>query len=268
MNRAPSVLAVGLGRAAYECRLFFRRKEAVFFTFLFPVMLLVLFGSIFGGTVDGTNIRYSQVLCAGILASALASVTFVSLSIGIATERDEGGLKRLAGTPMPRASYFVGKVGLVLVTALAEIFMVLGIGALFFGVKLPTSPARWLTFAWVLVLGLTACTLLGIAMSSVPKNAKSAAAVVNLPFVGLQFISGVFVPFWQLSPALRGFASLFPLKWLAQGFRSVFLPDAFLRQEPGHSWQHGQTALVLLAWCGIGAVLCARTFRWTSTRDR
>ena len=263
----PSVLTVGLARAGYELKLFFRRKEAVFFTFLFPVMFLILFGLVFGNNdVEGTGLRYSQVLVAGIMASGLMSVTFVNLAIGITTERDEGSLKRLAGTPMPKASYFIGKIGMVLVCVIAEVALLMIIGLLFFGLHLPSAPARWLTFGWVLVLGTIAATLLGIAASSVPRSAKSAAAVINLPFVALQFISGVYVPYSDLSGTVRIVASIFPLKWIAQGFRSVFLPDAFLRTEPGGSWQHGQMALVLIGWSILGAILCARTFRWSADR--
>ena len=262
---APSVLSVGIARAAYELKLFFRRKEAVFFTFLFPVMFL--FGLLFGsGKIDGTNIRYAQVLVAGIMASGLMSVTFGNLAIGITTERDEGTLKRLAGTPLPKAAYFIGKIAMVLVCVIAEIALLMLVGLVFFGLKLPTDPAGWLTFAWVLVLGTIACTLLGIAFSSVPRSAKSAAAVVNRPFVALQFISGVYVSYADLSPAVRAVASVFPLKWIAQGFRSVFLPDSFLRTEPGGSWQHGQMALVLVGWSIFSAFLCARTFRWSADR--
>ena len=263
----PSTLSIGLVRAKYEIRLFFRSKEAVLFTFLFPIMLLLLFGSIFSGDVEGTNIPYTQVLCSGILASSIASVTFVNLAISIATERDDGALKRLVGTPMPKLSYFIGKIGLVTVTSVAEVALVLLVGTTMFDLSLPSDAGKWFTFAWTLFLGLIACTLLGIAMSSVPKSAKSAAAVVNLPFVALQFISGVFVPFWQLSSTLRTVASLLPLKWMAQGFRSVFLPDSFLQVEPGGSWQAGPRAVVLLGWCVIGLLLCARTFRWTSKSE-
>jgi ABC-2 type transport system permease protein len=257
-------LRVGMARAKYEVRLFIRRKDALFFTLLLPVMFLLLFGMIFGsGKIKGTDLQYSQVLVAGILAAGIASVSFVNLAISIANERHEGGLKRLAGTPMPKLSYFIGKVGLVLATVTAEIILLLIVGVLFFKLKLPTELGRWFTFTWVLVLGVTACTLLGIAVSNVPKSAKSAAAVVNLPFVALQFVSGVYVPFDQLSPGVRAFASVFPLKWMGQGFRSVFLPDTYLKvAEPGHSWQHGTMALVLLGWCVIGGLLCARTFRW------
>ena len=58
-------------------------------------------------------------------------------------------------------------------------------------------------------------------------------------------------------------ASLFPLKWMAQGLRSVFLPAGPRRQGAGRSpGSSGRVALVLGIWCVIGLVLCVRTFRW------
>lgn len=258
----PSTVRVGLERGRHELRCFFRSRESLLFTLMFPVMLLVLFGAIFGGNTAINGVKYAQVLMAGIMASGLASVTFVNLAISIATERDAGDLKRLLATPMPKSAYFIGKFVQVLVTMLVEFALILAVGVTLYGVKLPTSPARWFTFAWLTVLGSVACSALGIAVSSLPKNAKSAAPLVNLPFVALQFISGVFVPFNELSPTLRGVASLFPLKWLAQGYRSVLLPDRYLTVEASHSWQHGQAALALGIWVVVGTALCVKTFRW------
>ncbi len=114
---------------------------------------------------------------------------------------------------------------------------------------------------------MVTCSLLGIAIASLPRSARSATAVINLPFIALEFASGVFVPFNELPHGLQQVAALFPLKWMAQGLRSVFLPSAFQQVEVGHSWEHGMTALVLVAWCAIGLVLCLATFRWKGRSD-
>jgi ABC-2 type transport system permease protein len=90
-----------------------------------------------------------------------------------------------------------------------------------------------------------------------------------VPVVALQFVSGVFIhPITQLPDWMITLASVFPVKWTAQGFRSVFLPDAMVYQEAGGSWESGRLALVLAAWCVIGLVLCLVTFRWTDRGDR
>ncbi len=258
----PSVAGLSFGRAALELKTFFRRREAVVFTFALPVILLVIFGSIFHGTVDHTGVSFRQYFTAGIIASGIMSVTFVNLGIGIAMERDDGTLKRLAGTPIPKAAYFAGKALSGLVISVVEVVILLAIGVGLYGLKLPTTPERWLTFGWVFLLGVASCTLLGIAASAVPRSARSAAAVLNLPYLVLQFISGVYFPFNSLPKAMQDVAAIFPLKWMCQGLRSVFLPDRMLIAEPAHSWELGKVALVLVAWLVGSLILCLRTFRW------
>jgi ABC-2 type transport system permease protein len=269
VQTSRSLLSLGLARTRYELKLFFRNKEAVGFTLAFPVVLLVLFGAIFSNNkIQDTSVSFGQVVVAGIVASGIASVTFVNMAISIATERDAGTLKRLAGTPMPKAAYFLGKIGLVTVTAVLETAILLVVGATFYGIHLPSDPWRWFTFGWVFVLGLISCTLLGIAMSAVPRSAKSAGPVVNLPFVALQFISGVYVLFQDIPKGLQVVASFLPLKWLAQGFRSVFLPQSYAHVEVAGSWEHPRVALVLALWCVAGFVLAAVTFRWQGRDER
>jgi ABC-2 type transport system permease protein len=195
------------------------------------------------------------------------AISYQNLGMSIAFERERFTLKRLRGTPMPAAAYFVGKIIQVLVAAVAEVAVLLVVGLAFYHLRLPEAAAWW-TFAWVFVLGVAACSLLGIAASSVPRSAaRNGVAVITFPFVILQFISGVYVPFFLVPTWLRDIASVFPLEWMCRGMRSVFVPQA-VALEPGHSWQHGQTALVLSAWIGAGLVLCLTTFHWQNRQDR
>lgn len=263
----PSLLRVGLSRAGLEIRSYLRNRQAVVFTFALPVVLLVLFGAIFTGTAGPTTVPMNQVLISGIVASGLMSTTFASLAVGIAIERDDGTLRRLAATPMPKAAYFIGKLVLVFVTGLAETALLLAIARAFYGLRLPDSPARWATLAWVVTLGITACSLAGIAYSRLAPNARSAAAVVQLPFLSLQMISGVFFLFPTMPKFMQVIAAVFPLKWMAQGLRSVFLPDSFAASEAAGAWEHGRTALVLGAWTVFAFGACLATFRWRGNRE-
>ena len=262
----PSLLTVSASRVGIELRQFFREWDGVVFIFAFPVILLFIFGAVFDFDV-APGISFTQYFLAGMVASGLMLVSFQSLAIAIAVERDDGTLKRLEGTPMPRAAYFLGKVGLVLVTGLLQIAVLLLAGTLVFRLSLPSEPGKWLTFAWVSVLGITAGTLLGIAFSSLPRSGRSATAVVTPVVLVLQFISGVFFVYNELPSWMQDVAQLFPLKWMAQGMRSVFLPDSFESQEVSGSWQHWLTAVVLVAWAVLGLALCLRTFRWRRRDD-
>jgi ABC-2 type transport system permease protein len=260
----PGAWQLGLARGGVEVKAFFRDKMAVAFIFGLPPILLVLLGSIFGSQAATQGVTVGQLFTAGMIAGGIMSTSFQYLAIAIATERENGMLKRLSGTPMPRMAYFAGKVVQVLVCTVAETVLLIVVGMLFYHLHLPTEPGRWWTFAWVFVLGTAACSLLGIAASSVPRSAASAMPVITLPFTVLQFISGVYVPFTVVPAWMRDVASFFPLKWMAQGMRSVFLPEQAAALEPAGSWEHGLTALVLAVWIAAGLVLCAKTFRWQS----
>lgn len=264
--RRPGLLALSQRQGGAELKQFLRTREAVVFTMLFPVLLLVIFGAIFHGDL-GFGVSFRQYFIAGIIASGLLAVGFQNLAISIPIERDRGVLKRFRGTPMPKEVYFIGKVLTVIAIGAAEMVLLLVIGALFYGLSLPTSASKWVTFAWVTLLGITAFTLLGIAFSSVPRTGRAAPAVVTPVALVLQFISGVFFVFTELPKPMQQIAAIFPLKWLCQGMRAVFLPAEFAQNEPAHSYELGKIAAVLGVWCIIGLVLCLLTFRWTSRRE-
>ena len=261
----PGTWRAAAARGAIELRMFFRDQQTVGFIVALPAILLALLASIFGGhdAATGSGVTIGQLYTAGLIAGGIAGTSFTYLGITIAQERANGTLKWLAATPMPRTAYFAGKVVQVIVSALAETALLLAVGVAFYHVHLPSQTSQWLTFAWVFLLGTAACAVAGIAMSSLPKTASAAGPLVSLTLTVLSFISGVYVvPLTTIPAPLRDFGSLFPLTWLAQGMRSVFLPSSAAHLEPAGSWQHGVTALVLLAWIAGGLAVCTRTFRW------
>jgi ABC-2 type transport system permease protein len=262
----PSTPRMGLSRGVIELKQFFRERDAVVFTFILPAFILLMLGFIFDQPVHGTDVRLSQIFAASMIAYGILSTAFISVGVGISADREDGTLKRLRGTPATAGAYVIGKIILVAVTTLAEVALMLGVGILLFHVKLPTEPDRWLSFGWLLLLAIVCCTLLGIAASSLARSARSAPAVMNLPVLGLGFASGIFVHVASLPSAMAAVSSVFPMKWMGQGFRSVFLPDSLAAQEVAGQWEPGRTALVLAAWCVLGLVLSLATFRWTDRR--
>ncbi|AVT37940.1 ABC transporter permease [Plantactinospora sp. BB1] len=267
--RLPSTLRIGLARGAVELKQFFRQRDAVVFTFAFPAFIALMLGLIFDEPAYGVpEVAVSQVFVVGMIAYGIVSTAFISVGVGIALDREDGTLKRLRGTPASAVAYFLGKICLVAVSTAGGIALLLAVGVVLFDLRLPTDPGRWLTFGWLLALSVVACTLLGIAASSLARSAKSAPAVLNLPAIALQFVSGIFVLNDALPDGMVRVASFFPVKWMGQGFRSVFLPDSMMVQEAAGSWEHGRTALVLGAWCVGGLLLCLLTFRWTGRESR
>jgi ABC-2 type transport system permease protein len=261
VNKIPSALSLGIRRGGLEIRQFSRQRESVVFTLLFPVILLAIFGSVFKDTI-APGVTFSQYFVAGMIASGLVNTGFQALAITIPLERDFGALKRLRGTPMPASSYFVGKAILIFVSMLIQILLLLGFGVLFFGLEMPTEMAKWLTFTWLVLLGSACSTALGIAFSIIPKSGRGASAVVSPIVIILQFFSGVFFVFTSLPVWMQQIAAIFPLKWLTQGMRSVFLPDTFATEEVAGQWELGKTFLILLFWLAIGIFFSVRKFKW------
>jgi ABC-2 type transport system permease protein len=262
MSKIPGALNLGLRRGILEIKQFTRQRESVVFTLLFPLILLAIFGSVFKDTI-APGVTFSQYFVAGMVASGLVNSGFQQLAITIPMERDYGSLKRLRGTPMPMASYFIGKALLVFVSMILQVILLLAGGYFFFGLNMPTDLSKWFTFTWLIILGTASSTVLGIAFSTVPKSGRGASAVVSPVVIVLQFFSGVFFIFTQLPSWMQQVAAIFPLKWLTQGMRSVFLPDSFATSEVAKSWETGRTFLILVIWLIVGFVVSLRTFKWS-----
>lgn len=266
---APGVLRAGLSAVRLELLAYFRTPDTIFFTFLFPILMLGIFGVAFdsmgevGAQPDGSGgISMAAYYLPGMVAAGLLLTGVQNLAIDIAREKGEGWLRRLGGTPLSPVSYFIGKGGMILVTSILQLALLLVFAATVLGVELPTDPALWLRFTWIYLLGIATMTLLGIALSAAPRSSRSATAVVLPIAMLLQFISGVYLQFTMLPEWLQNLASLFPLKWLAQGMRSVFLPDHFAGAERSGSWDLWLVALYLAAWFAVGLTVSILTFRW------
>jgi ABC-2 type transport system permease protein len=270
-RRLPGTLRLGLVRGGVELLQFVRERDSIIFGFAYPIVMLAIFATVFGDddpiVVDGVTVSFAQYFLPGMVATGVMLSTYQTLAMSIAIERDDGALKRLRATPLPATSYFLGKVFLSLTTVLVQTALLLAVAALAFDVPLPDDAAHWATFAWVFVLGTATGAVCGVAYSSVPRSGRSASAVVVTPLLVLQFTSGVFFPVSQIPAWMLDLSALFPLKWLAQGMRSVFLPDAFAVAEPAGAWQTGQTAAVLTVWLVVALVVGTRTFRWRRHDD-
>ncbi|MFT4221078.1 MAG: ABC transporter permease [Microbacterium sp.] len=265
-----NTLALGAHRAGHELRSYFRSPDQVFFTFLFPVFMLALFATVFGQTSMGggvdtglPDVPAGQYYLPGMIAAGILLSGVQNLAVDIAMERSDGTLKRLGGTPLPPVSFFLGKFAQVAVTGALQVVLLIVVGVLAFQVELPGTAEKWLTLVWVFVLGLATSALLGIALSAVPRSGRSATAVVIPIVLVLQFVSGVYLAFFLLPDWLQNIAAAFPLKWMAQGMRFVFLPDAYRGYEQGEAWSIGIVAIVLAVWLVVGLVLARATFRWT-----
>ncbi|MBK6563245.1 ABC transporter permease [Candidatus Amarobacter glycogenicus] len=130
-NAPGRLVRLSFERTRFELQTFFRTPEQVFFTFLLPVLFVLIFSTIFSGAIDGPPgaepVQFAQYFVPGMIATGVVSATFASLAMTVAMEQHEGLLRRLSGTPLPRSAYFAGKVGLALVTSFLDVVLILAI---------------------------------------------------------------------------------------------------------------------------------------------
>ncbi|WP_327658107.1 ABC transporter permease [Streptomyces sp. NBC_00483] len=231
------------------------------------VVVALVIAAYISSDVPGTETPMSHLVVAGFAAYLLFQVGLVTLPQILVTEREEGALLRLRATPGGIPAYLVAKSLLIVVVSVATLALLLAAAALVADGPLPQGPGGWLTLAWVTTLGLLAVVPLGAAIGAVLPNPREALALIMLPVMGLLVTSGAVFPITVLPVPLQQVASVFPLKWMAQGLRSALLPDAARAAEPAGSWELPMVALVLTAWAALGFLLAIPLLRRAARRE-
>jgi ABC-2 type transport system permease protein len=244
----------------YEQRTFWRNRRAAFFSLVFPLMYLVVFGTLtHGSTLDVRNhLSMIDFYVPGIIAYAIVLSGFNGVAMAFAARRTYGVFKRIRTTPLPWASYVSGMLGsTVLVVALSVTIMLL-VGILLFGAsfRVATLPGLLAT----LILGTACFTTLGVAASRLitkPENGMGILMVITLP---LTFVSNIWFPIDGAPQWVQDIAGAFPLKPLADGIATAFDPST---SAPGFA---GHDLLVLALWTLAGCAMMANTMRSLSRR--
>ncbi|HEX5763008.1 MAG TPA: ABC transporter permease [Solirubrobacterales bacterium] len=241
----------------YDQKTFWRNPAAVFFTVAFPVILLLIFATVFGDeTVDiGGGIETTTYYVPAIVTLSVISATMQSLAMSLVIAREDGRLKRGRGTPLPPWVFIAGRVGNSIVVALLMLVLIAALGRLAYGVDVPWDNLPAIVLA--LVVGAAAFCCLGIALTAAIPSQDAAAPIVNALLLPLYFLSGVFIPDDQLPSGVIHFADLFPVRHFFEAFFGAYVPAA-----GGSAFEWGNLAVVA-AWGVVGLLIAARRFRWT-----
>jgi ABC-2 type transport system permease protein len=234
-----------------EQMLFWRSRELAFFTFLLPVIFLVLLGSAYGDNeVDG--IRGYDFLLAGMLGYGAASTAFAGLGIVLVVRREAGTLKRLRATPLPGRTYLSGLFSSIIFVYLVEAVILVLLARIIFDVHIP---GRLASLAAALVIGAASFTALGVAVSTLVRTAEGSSAVINAIYIPAAFVSGAFFSADSFPDVLRWIAQVLPLEHFIVLVRDVMLHDVHVYNRLGD-------LAVVAAWGVAGAIVAARRFRW------
>ena len=237
-----------------EQLLFWRNREAAFFTFLLPVIFFLIFASVYGNDhikKEG-GIRAASFLEAGMIGYGVAATCFAGLGISLVVRRESGVLKRIRSTPLPPAIYILGVLGSTFVVFLIEAALIIAIGRFLFSVPVPTEVLSLLV---VLALGALCFAAMGLGITGFVRSAEGSSAVINAVYLPMAIISGTFFTPKDYPGFLKGIATVLPLTHYTELIRNVML-----RHE--QFWSDPVSIAVVLAWGAVGAIAAARRFRW------
>ena len=232
-------------------RLFWRNREAAFFSFLFPVLLLVLLGSVYGDEpIEGVSA--ATYLLVGLLGYGVAATAFASLAITLVVRREAGLLKRVRGTPLSPTTYLTAVIASTVIVIALQVVAQLLIGRYLLDADWPSAPG---SFAAALLFGAAAFAALGIAITVFVRSAEGSSAVVNAIYLPMAFISGAFFSPRDLPRFLEVLSEVLPLTYLLRLIRSTFIEGETLASSPG-------AIAAVLVWGLFGLVVAGRMFRW------
>jgi ABC-2 type transport system permease protein len=250
-------LALLAHQVRYDVRIGLRNPRARFFTFVFPILLLVIFTGVFGHgttTIDGVRVKLSHFYVAGILAMSIVVASYGNLVVSISSLRETGVLKRRRATPVPSWVLIAGQACATLVTVAIMATILLLLGKVAYGVGM--APAAIAATACTSVVGALALACIGYAVSGLIDSPEAAQPIVQATMLPLWFLSGVFIPTHNLSSTLRTIASWFPVEHLASSLQLAVVHGSFAGAISATD------LLALAAWGVAAAAFAAWRFSW------
>jgi ABC-2 type transport system permease protein len=235
-----------------DMKLYFRNTVAIFFTLAFPLLMLVLFGGIYGnqpadifggyGSVDITVPGYIATLVIGTTA-------FMGLPMDLSTQRQLGVLRRMRATPLHPGMVLASKLISNLLISLMGMALLIIAGRVIFQTHLPD---RWPAVLLGVLLISVSLYALGLAMASLVRSANAARAVSFAVFFPMMFLSGGTLPGQFLPEAMRLVGKALPLTYSVNLLHDLWF---------GLGWDL-TAVLVLAGFMAAGVILSVRFFKW------
>ena len=267
MNPTLYAARLGLTRGWAEFRQSLTDPQQIGFQVFFAVAFVIVLLFQRGSTVEGTNVSLAFAVLPGVLGMMVAVGGLQGAAGSLAVEREDGTLLRAKAVPNGMVGYFIGRIVSVSLVAILGLVIIF-VPSLFLIPELTgIGLTGWLTFLWVLALGLLATLPIGAVIGSLAKSPNTVNGLVTLPMIGVTAISGIFYPIFALPGWVQAIAQVFPIYWLGLGVRSAFLPDSAASVEIGESWRHLETVGVLGTWALVGLVLAPVVLRRMARKE-
>lgn len=234
-----------------ELKLTLREPVGTFFTLALPLMLLVLFGSIYGNEPTSFLGGYGQVDLSvpGYIGMIVGTTGMLSLPITLANYREQGILRRYRATPLRPAVVLWSQVAVnVIMTALGVALLMIG-GRLLYGLRVPVATLALIPAIVISAFGFFA---VGFVMAGLMPTPRTAQAVGMALFYPMLFLSGAAIPRNIMPDTIQRVAEFLPLTHVVK-----LLEDLWFASE----WNLVSLA-VIVAMLVMGLAISRRTFRW------
>jgi ABC-2 type transport system permease protein len=202
--------------------------------------------------VDSASLDYVDFLMPGVVALSIMISAVIGLATVLSHWRKRGILRRLKLTPMPLSEFLISRILASLVLTLLQVVVLVGFGALAFGIEI--SSTAWAAIP-VALAGALCFLAMGFAVGSLttePETADAATQVITNP---MMFLSGIFFPVSAMPDFVQEIAKVLPLYYMANGLRDTLVRGHGLDQVIGD-------LAILSAATVILAAVSIRTFRW------
>ncbi|HEY8023846.1 MAG TPA: ABC transporter permease [Burkholderiaceae bacterium] len=195
---------------------------------------------------------YAAYLLPGLLGLNLLMMGLMSVGMVDAAQRERGGYKRLATTPLPHHVYIAAQISIRLIIAFSATVMLLLAGAAAFGIY---NQGSYLSFAALVLLGASCFICLGYALSSFMSGVDTYAGVANLVLLPLMMLSGVYFAIDSAPVWLQRVVEILPLAPLVTALRAVFNDGASLSNI-------GPSLAIIATWTLAAFAVATKRFRW------
>jgi ABC-2 type transport system permease protein len=245
------VLTVGV-MTLFEGRRLLRNFPTVFFSLAFPLMLLAIFGSIYGndpraqfdgrGTIDVSVPAYACLV--------IAVTGLMSFPLNLAEYRERKVLKRMRATPVGPFRLLAAQLNVNVALTLAGLVALVGFAAALFALRAPVHP--WLV-APAAALAIVAIFGIGLMIAAVARTERGAVLFANLLYFPMIFLSGATLPSELFPQTLRDVTQVLPLTHAVTVLKAAWLG--------GEGFP--AASVVYLGVCALVCIgVAIRTFRW------
>ncbi|MDJ0756484.1 MAG: ABC transporter permease [Ardenticatenaceae bacterium] len=234
-----------------QAKLFFREPIALFFTIAFPVLLLVMYGAIFGNDPNPNfgGFGYIDSQVPGLTAIIVGTIGLIGIPVTTANNREQKVLRRFMATPMPSTVYLAADILVNFVIAFLGMMLLIVIAIFAFDLRFG---GRWIDVLAAFSLSTIAFFAVGYLIAGVAQTGRVAQVVGQVAFLPMMFLSGATLPLNIMPEGVQQISSWLPLTHVVKLLQAVWF---------GSGWETGSVAM-LLGMSVVGITVGSLVFQW------